>query len=44
MHVSDMPFGQLPLLETEGFALGQSLTIARYLARKFGEFCNLYLI
>lgn len=30
------PMGVLPLLETEGVTLCQSLAIARYLARKFG--------
>lgn len=29
------PFGQLPMLETEGVTLCQSLAVARYLARKF---------
>ena len=32
------PFGKLPLLEEDGKILAQSNTIARYLARKFGEF------
>merc|ERR1711892_145214 len=30
------PLGQLPVLEMEGQTLGQSMTIARYLARRFG--------
>ena len=43
VRASDTPFGQLPVLEMEGgIALGQSLAVARYLARKFGEFCNLH--
>jgi glutathione S-transferase len=29
------PFGQLPMLEADGVKLGQSITIARYLAHKF---------
>merc|ERR1711892_934545 len=30
------PLGQLPVLEMDGQTLGQSMTIARYLARRFG--------
>jgi len=30
------PFGQLPVLEVDGVIMGQSMTIARYLAKKFG--------
>ena len=30
-----MPFGQLPVLEIDGIKIGQSITIARYLANKF---------
>jgi len=33
---SQMPFGQLPVLEFDGKKIGQSLTINRYLANKFG--------
>jgi len=32
---SGAPFGQLPMLETDGIKLAQSNTIARYLARKY---------
>ena len=32
---SQMPFLQVPVLEVDGTALGQSHTIGRYLARKF---------
>ena len=30
-----MPGGQLPVLEIDGMKIGQSITIARYLANKF---------
>ena len=30
-----MPGGQLPVLEIDGIKIGQSITIARYLANKF---------
>jgi len=31
-----VPFGQLPILIDEGLVLAQSITIARYLAQKYG--------
>jgi hypothetical protein len=31
-----LPFGQLPILEEDGFVLAQSGTIARYVAKKVG--------
>ena len=31
----DMPGGQLPVLEIDGEKIGQSITIARFLANKF---------
>ena len=34
---SEMPFGQLPVLEVDGEKISQSLTIARFLAAEFGE-------
>ena len=30
-----MPGGQMPVLEVDGVKLGQSMTIARFLANKF---------
>ena len=33
---TDMPLGQLPVLEFDGQVLSQSLTIARFLAKEFG--------
>ncbi|CAJ0564184.1 unnamed protein product, partial [Mesorhabditis spiculigera] len=33
---SSTPFGQLPLLEVDGVIIAQSITIARFLARRFG--------
>lgn len=35
LHKSEMPLGQLPVLEIDGFKLPQSLTIARFLANRF---------
>lgn len=34
-HVSEMPFGELPVLEVDGKLLSQSVALTRYLARKF---------
>ena len=34
-YVSDMPGGQLPVLEIDGVKIGQSISIARFLANKF---------
>jgi len=34
---ADTPFGQMPVLETEGVKISQSNAIARFLARKFGK-------
>jgi glutathione S-transferase len=34
--VSDTPFGQVPLLEYDGQLLSQSISIARFLAKKTG--------
>ena len=45
--ISEMKFGQIPILEVDGKQLAQSYTIARYLAREFGMsffficFCHL---
>ncbi|VDM84498.1 unnamed protein product [Strongylus vulgaris] len=35
-HKSEMPFGQMPVLEIDGQKLAQSYAIARFLAKKFG--------
>ncbi|CAF1105124.1 unnamed protein product [Rotaria sordida] len=34
-HKSEMPLGQMPVLEIDGFKLPQSMTVARFLARQF---------
>ncbi|CAF1276447.1 unnamed protein product [Rotaria sp. Silwood1] len=34
-HKSEMPLGQMPVLEIDGVKLPQSMTIARFLARQF---------
>ncbi|CAF0964157.1 unnamed protein product [Rotaria sordida] len=34
-HKSEMPLGQMPVLEVDGTKLPQSLTIARFLAKQF---------
>jgi glutathione S-transferase len=35
-HKSEMPLGQMPVLEVDGVKLTQSMTIARFLAKQFG--------
>jgi len=35
LHKSEMPLGQIPVLEIDGFKLPQSMAIARFLARQF---------
>jgi glutathione S-transferase len=35
-HKSEMPLGQMPVLEVDGVKLPQSMTIARFLAKQFG--------
>ena len=32
---TSLPLGQLPVLEVEGVTIGQSMTIARYAARRY---------
>ncbi|CAF3331176.1 unnamed protein product [Rotaria sp. Silwood1] len=34
-HKTEMPLGQIPVLEINGFKLPQSISIARYLAKEF---------
>ncbi len=34
--ISEMPLGQLPVLEFNGEVLSQSMTIARFLAKEYG--------
>lgn len=36
IHLSAIPFGQLPALEYDGKVLTQSITIARFLAKENG--------
>ena len=36
MFCSEMPFGMLPVLEIDGKLVGQSNSIARYLAKRYG--------
>jgi glutathione S-transferase len=35
-HKSEMPLGQMPVLEVDGVKLPQSMAIARFLAKQFG--------
>ena len=35
--ISDTPWGGLPLLEVDGKKIGQSMAIARYIAREHGK-------
>ena len=34
---SDMPFGQVPVLEIDGYKMCQSFAICRYLANLYGK-------
>lgn len=37
LKISEMPFGQVPVLEVDGTMIPQSAAIGRFVARKFGE-------
>ena len=39
---SETPTGQLPVLVVDGVKIGQSMAIARYLAREFSEWSSSY--
>ena len=39
---TDLPFGQLPILEVDGEVLFQSFCISKFLGKKFGEFIYLF--
>lgn len=38
MTISEMPFGQVPVLEVDGKMFSESVAINNFLARKFGEY------